>query len=234
MAKNKKSRKLIRRRYFIYILVCILGINFSWQIYKKPLEIWSLLPVNLAKTPTQTWTTYKEEFLRFENEYISATFLAALTQKESSGNPWASPGWIMRLTDNYEYLYGPQSTAFGLLQITKPTFHKTIKLCDNPTYQEYCGLWNTRLFASNSIALATLNLTHSMKQIEARFKIKHWNKQLKEKVAAIVHLCGEGVAKQFVRAGYRLSKNKYCGSHHLGSYIRSVTSLQRQFERNLN
>lgn len=229
---GKRPRKRLNKTKLFIALAAIAGLaNFSWQIYHKPLELWSLLPVNLAKTPTETWQAYGDEFIEYENNYLPATFLAALAQKESSGNPWASPGWIMRLSENYGRLYSPQSSAFGLLQITRPTLQQILQLCDRPQYTRYCALWNSRLFATDSIALTVLNLSHKMKKIERKFGIKKWNKSLKTKIAAIIHLCGEGVANRYARQGFRFGSIRYCGTHNVRRYVQSVKRLKRRFEK---
>jgi hypothetical protein len=55
--------------------------------------------------------------------------------------------------------------------------------------------------------------------------------QQKQDLAAIVHLCGAGPAKAFMRRGFRLAAGERCGDHDAATYLAAFNAMQRQFQR---
>src|SRR6185436_2194380 len=102
----------------LLLLIGFFIVNFFVQIYRKPTEILRWAGLSRAKTTEQTWREYGDDFRRNGRGVITADFLAALSQLESSGDPLASPGWTFRWSTSPWRIYAPASSAVGLLQMT--------------------------------------------------------------------------------------------------------------------
>ena len=53
----------------------------------------------------------------------------------------------------------------------------------------------------------------------------------RERVAAVIHLCGPARAAAFVRRGFRAAPGELCGAHDLGAYLARVDRATLAFER---
>src|SRR6185295_17355377 len=98
--------------------LAFLLLNFFVQVWRKPTELLRWAGLGEAKTPRRTWREFGGDFRRHSTRVITPDFLAALVQVESAGDPLASPSWRWRWTADPWRLYGPPSTAVGLLQMT--------------------------------------------------------------------------------------------------------------------
>src|SRR5512139_206564 len=67
--------------------------NLTYQVARKPTELFFPLSETLHKTPGETWDAYGHLFRRHSTPVISAELLAALAQVEASGNPVARTYW---------------------------------------------------------------------------------------------------------------------------------------------
>jgi hypothetical protein len=53
----------------------------------------------------------------------------------------------------------------------------------------------------------------------------------RERLAAVIHLCGPGRGAAFVRQGFRPRVGERCGSHDLAAYLARVERFTLVFER---
>jgi hypothetical protein len=222
----------------IILLTLLFGINFIFQIYKKPIELISIITQTRAKTLTQTWKDYGEFFTNSSTDIISPAFLAALAQKESSGNPLASPRWKLNFKRPIDRIYSPPTTAFGLMQMTNPNFYDSSRLCykaknkRNSKSFDDCGRINmsTRIFPAHSIYLTARNLTYQVKKIlKRRKRKKKATRDQIESLASITHLCGMGKGKRLLRSNFNVRKIGRCGSHSPINYVRDIKKLKKKF-----
>jgi hypothetical protein len=55
--------------------------------------------------------------------------------------------------------------------------------------------------------------------------------QHKQRLAAIIHLCGAGPAKNFARRGFYLTAGERCGDHDVAAYLAQVNAMKQEFLR---
>src|SRR5208282_5261293 len=170
---KRKWRRPGRLGAFIYIVLGFFFVNFFVQIYRKPTELLRFAKLGRSKTPQETWDEFGEDFRRHATDVITADFLAALVQAESSGDTLASPAWTWHWSTSPWRLYGPPSTAVGLLQITKGNFGVARTFCvqdgrvarEGPWYDrdacKFTGLYS-RLVASHSIEMTSAFLHYNV------------------------------------------------------------------------
>ena len=53
----------------------------------------------------------------------------------------------------------------------------------------------------------------------------------RERLAAVIHLCGPARGAAFVRRGFRVVPGEVCGAHDLAAYLARVDRFTRSFER---
>jgi len=51
----------------------------------------------------------------------------------------------------------------------------------------------------------------------------------KQRLAALIHLCGPGVAGPFVRRGFAPAPGQRCGTHDVRTYLERVEAMERTF-----
>src|SRR5262249_36461642 len=70
-------------------LALFLGVNWVYQVVRKPAEL--LFPVSgvLNKAPAETWAEYQSLFRAHSTVVMTPVLLAALAQVEGAGNPAA-------------------------------------------------------------------------------------------------------------------------------------------------
>jgi hypothetical protein len=51
----------------------------------------------------------------------------------------------------------------------------------------------------------------------------------KQRLAALIHLCGPGVAGPFVRRGFAPAPGQRCGTHDVRAYLERVESMEKKF-----
>lgn len=244
--KLKKSTRLRRLFWavlkhplgFLAIAIFLLAIfNFSYQLYKKPTEFFSLLSLTESKTLFETWAKYKPYFKKNSTPLIPAPFLAALAQAESGGNPLASPEWTLRVNGSLMPSYEPASTSVGLYQFTWPTFEQARKFCiqNNQVFAAsftthfgrcWWSQFYSRVWPSHSIEVASAYLHKGIQNILKDHRQVSLKNRLR--LASVLHLCGEGVAQKFYRSHFSLKIQPRCGDHDLRSYIQRIESFYRQ------
>jgi len=52
-----------------------------------------------------------------------------------------------------------------------------------------------------------------------------------EELAAIIHLCGAGLAKAFAHRGFHLLPGERCGDHDIAAYLAEIDAMKQKFAR---
>jgi hypothetical protein len=225
----------------VVVLVAVsLAVNWIYQVYRKPTELFFPISGSLYKDPAQTWRAYAALFRRHSTRVMTPTLLAALAQVEGSGNPLVRTYWRLSLTDEPFEIYRPASSAVGMYQITDGTFAEARHYCihdhavatDEEPWYSLRGCWfnslYTRTVPSNAVELTAAYLD---RRVSNALRGRPGAPTLREQqmLAAAIHLCGPGLAGPFVRRGFAPAPGQRCGSHDVRTYLTRVESLQRTF-----
>lgn len=227
---------------------CVLGIagifavNLIYQIIRKPGELFAPISGSLSKNPEATWQSYSALFKGHSTSIISAEFIAALAQVESDGNPVARTYWRWRWSWNPFEIYRPASSALGMFQITDGTFAQARKYCVRDHTVLTAGPWGdpdscwfnslyTRTWPSHATEMTVAYLHQSVVDtLAARPKLKASLGQ-KQKLAAVIHLCGLRRGESFAARGFRLTQDEHCGSHSLQRYLNRIELMKKRFAK---
>ncbi len=227
-------------------VMCILtawyAINWAYQVYQKPTEVFFPLGGPLKKIPSETWQYYGSLFTEHSTEVITSEFLAALAQVEGAGNPVAQTYWRWRLTWNPFELYQPASSAVGMYQITNTTYQQAKRYCihDHRVIEE--GPWHdmhscwfnsfyTRIFPTHAIEMTSALLDRNVGRTLKRQRITLATLPQKQNLAAIIHLCGPRVGDTYVRRGFKVTNRQRCGAHSVSNYLAKVNAMKKKFAR---
>ena len=109
------------------VLVCLfvvlfLAVNWSYQVVRKPSELFFPISESFYKGPAETWRAYGRLFQRHSTPVMTPDLLAALAQVEGSGNPVVRTYWRFSLGVEPFEIFRPASSAVGMYQITDGTF----------------------------------------------------------------------------------------------------------------
>ena len=224
------------------ILTTWYSINWVYQVYHKPTEMFFPLSETLTKSPTETWEEYGSLFNKHSTAVVTPEFLAALAQAEGAGNPVAQTYWRWRLTWNPLELYQPASSAVGMYQITDAAFVEAKRYCihDHVVVEE--GSWHdmnscwfnslyTRVLPSHAIEMTAAILDRSVARTMKRQRSKKVSLGRKQNLAAVIHLCGPGAGNSYAKRGFRLTSSQRCGDHKVARYLKKVNMLKKQFEK---
>ena len=212
--------------------------NLVYHVIHKPTEM--LYPVSgvLKKSPAETWREYGALFREYSTANISPELLAALAQNEGAGDPIAHTYWRWRLAWPPFDMYKPASSAVGMYQMTDGTFADAERYCirDHVVIERDAGsCWSeglyNRLLPSHSIELTAAHLDRAVAAILGGKGGAKATPQQRQDLAALTHLCGAGVAREFARHGFRLSPGDRCGDHSAESYVERVDVMAREFRR---
>jgi len=218
------------------------GLNWIYQVVRKPSELFFPVSGVLYKIPEETWDTYESVFRKHSTSTITPAFLAALAQIEASGNPVARTYWRWSMTEGPFDLYRPASSAVGMYQITDGTFaearhysiHDHVVVEDGP-WHDFRSCWfnglYTRVIASHSVELTAAYLDRKVAQALANAGIKRASIRQKEDLAAMIHLCGAGAGERYARRGLRLIAHQRCGDHDVRAYLNRVQGMKTAFLR---
>jgi transglycosylase-like protein with SLT domain len=217
-------------------------LNWTVQVVRKPTEVFGAVSGSHAKVPAQTWRQYGQLFDEHSTAVITPALLAALAQVESSGNPVARTYWRWRFSWNPFELYEPASSAVGMFQITTGTFAEARRYCihdhvvveDGPWHDPHSCWFNalyTRVVPSHAVEMTAALLDRTVAHILARNRITSASLQQQQNLAAIVHLCGDGIGDRYARQGFRFARGQQCGDHDPRRYLAQVNALKRQFGR---
>ena len=218
------------------------AVNWTYQVIRKPTELFFPVSGSLSKTPTETWRQYEPLFRGHSTAVMTPELLAALAQVEGAGNPVARTYWRWRLTWNPFGVYRPASSAVGMYQITDPTFLEARRYCIHDHVVAEIGPWHdwrscwfnslyTRVVPSHAVEMTAALLDRSVASTIARQRVGAATLQQKQDLAAIIHLCGAGPGDAYARHGFKLTPGQKCGDHDVRGYLGGVNAMKRQFAR---
>jgi hypothetical protein len=224
------------------LIVLWFGLNWIYQVVRKPSELFFPVSGVLYKLPDETWETYESVFRKHSTGTITPAFLAALAQIEASGNPIARTYWRWSMSPQPFEVYRPASSAVGMYQITDGTFEEARRYCIHDHVVVEDGPWHdmrscwfnslyTRVIASHSVELTAAYLDQRVARALARARIAKTTLRQKEDLAAIIHLCGAGAGERYARRGLRLIARQRCGDHDVRSYLNRVQGMKTVFLR---
>jgi len=219
-----------------------LGINWIYQVIRKPSELFFPVSTALNKTPTETWRQYSPIFEKYATQVITPDLLAAIAQVEGSGNPVARTYWRWAISSQPFEVYRPASSAVGMYQITDGTFAEARRYCIHDHAVVKDGPWNSwhscwfnslyaRVLPSDAVELTSAYLDHNVALILERRRISAATLQHKQWLAALIHLCGAGAGDEYAKRGFRLAAGQRCGDHEAHAYLDRVTAMQAEFSR---
>jgi hypothetical protein len=226
----------------LIVLVLWLGINWIYQVLRKPSELFFPVSGTLYKSPAETWAEYAPIFKKYSTEVMTPDFLAAIAQVEGSGNPVARTYWRWSWSSQPFEVYRPASSAVGMYQITDGNFAQARRFCihdhavvaDGP-WNDWHSCWFNSLYArvipSNAVELTSAYLDRSVALILERHGMSSTALLQKQMLAALIHLCGAGAGDEFARRRFRLTEGERCGDHQARAYIERVESMQSVFSR---
>lgn len=223
------------------LLALFLGVNWTYQVIRKPSELWFPISGSFYKGPSETWRVYGALFERHSTPVMTPDLLAALAQVEGSGNPVVRTYWRFSLTNEPFEIFRPASSAVGMYQITDGTFAITRRYCihrhrvveEGPWYDFRSCWWNglyTRTVPSHAIEMTSAYLDRGVAEILARDPAPAATLEQKQTLATLMHLCGAGAAAEYARRGLKLTARQRCGAHDAQSYVARVESMQRRFK----
>ena len=218
-------------------LLCALAITY--QLLRKPTETLAVVPTS-AKMPSSTWSAYGALFREYSTDIVRPELLAALVQVETAGDPLARTYWRWQWSWNPLDLYGPASSAVGLLQITDGTLadarhlcihqHRVVRedpwqgtrLCSPDTY--------VRWLPSHAVEMTAAWLDQSIRET-LRGNLARATLGQRRRLAAVIHLCGRRRGAAFARRAFRALPGERCGDHGLAEYLARVDHLTDEFGR---
>ena len=216
------------------MLLFMAASNFVYQVARKPTEMFFPVSGVLHKMPSETWAAYAPLFREHSTAAIAPELLAALAQVEAAGDPLARTYWRWSLTWDPLSVYKPASSAVGMYQMTDAAFSDARDACvhDHVVVNDcwFTGLY-TRVLPSHAVELAAVSLDRQVASILAKYPHARLTFRQKQDLAALVHLCGAGVARAYARNDFQLAAGQRCGDHSAAQYLASVDAMTRKFRR---
>jgi|HubBroStandDraft_2_1064218.scaffolds.fasta_scaffold19492_2 hypothetical protein len=226
----------------LIVLILWLGINWIYQVVRKPSELFFPVSGTLYKSPAETWAEYAPIFKKFATDVMTPDFLAAIAQVEGSGNPVARTYWRWSWSSQPFEVYRPASSAVGMYQITDGNFaearryciHDHVVVADGP-WNDWNSCWFNSLYARviprDAVELTSAYLDRSVALILERHRMSSASLLQKQMLAALIHLCGAGAGDEFARRRFRLAEDQHCGEHQARAYLARVAAMQSVFSR---
>jgi hypothetical protein len=222
------------------LLAVALGINWVYQVARKPTELFFPVSGALYKTPGETWHQYAPLFNKYATRVMTPELLAAIAQVEGSGNPLVRTYWRWSWTSLPFEIYRPASSAVGMYQITDGTFAEARRLCIHDHAVAEDGPWNdwhscwfnglyARVFPGDAIELTSAYLDRSVGTILERSRRAAVPLGARQELAALIHLCGAGAGEDFARRGFHLLDGQRCGDHEARAYLNRVNMMKGVF-----
>jgi hypothetical protein len=216
--------------------------TFAYQLARKPTEIVALVVPAAPKEPARTWAEYGALFEAHSTPVVAPELLAALVQAESAGDPFALGEWRWRWSWNPLDLYGPPSSAVGLLQMTDGNYEAARRLCIHDHEVAEQGSWldpracwfnalYVRTVPGHAVEMTAAWLHRSVDEILRERRVPRASPAQKQRLAAVVHLCGRARASAYARRGLWVMPGERCGEHDLAAYLARVEELRKRFER---
>ena len=226
----------------LLVLILWLGINWIYQVVRKPSELFFPVSGTLYKSPPETWAEYAPIFKKFSTAVMTPDFLAAIAQVEGSGNPVARTYWRWSWSSQPFEVYRPASSAVGMYQITDGNFAEARRLCIHDHVVVADGPWNdwhscwfnslyARVIPSDAVELTSAYLDRSVASILERHRMSSASLLQKQMLAALIHLCGAGAGDEFARSRFRLAEGQRCGDEPARTYLQRVETMQSVFSR---
>jgi hypothetical protein len=223
----------------VLALVAWLALNWTYQVIRKPTELFFPVSGTLSKRPADTWRQYASLFQAYATPTITPQLLAAIAQEEGAGNPVARTYWRWRLSWNPFEVFQPASSAVGMYQITDATFADARRYCIHNHVVAEVGRWNdmracwfnevyTRVVPSHAIEMTSAFLDVEVTRVLERRHVVAATPRQKQDLAAVIHLCGLGGGDAYVRRGFA-SADQRCGDQGVAGYLAAVNSFKRQF-----
>jgi hypothetical protein len=223
------------------IVLLAIAVNWSYQVFRKPSELFFPVSGSLNKTPAETWERYAPIFNQYSTRVISPELLAAMAQVEGSGNPLVRTYWRWSWSLHPFEVYRPASSAVGMFQIIDGTFAEAKRYCivDHRVLEIGSGnggpcafnAYYTRVMPAQAVELTAAYLDRSVALTLERQRIGHASLQQKQELAAVVHLCGAGGGDLYAKRGFRLSPGQRCGDHEVREYLARIHGMKRVFDR---
>ena len=219
----------------VILLAVFSAANLVYHVARKPTEMFFPVSGVLNKMPAETWRDYAPLFREYSTAAITPELLAALAQIEAAGNPVARTYWRWRFSWNPFAIYEPASSAVGMYQMTDAAFADARRYCirGHAVVQESCwfnGLY-MRVVPSHAVELASVFLDRNVAALLADRPDATASLQQKQALATVIHLCGPGAAKAFVRRGFVPAAGERCGDHDVALYLAEVAAMRRLFGR---
>jgi hypothetical protein len=82
---------------------------------------------------------------------------------------------------------------------------------------------------SHAVELTSASLDRAVSKLLARRKLTTATREQKQKLAALIHLCGAAAGDAYARRGFRLRPGQRCGDHDVRAYLTRATNLSRLF-----
>lgn len=217
-----------------------LGGNWMYQVVRKPAELFFPFDGAFAKDPHELWRSYRSSFVSNSTVIIDAPFLAALAHLESAGDPVARTYWRWQWSWNPLRWYSPASSAVGMYQLTDGTFREMQRFCihqhevveEGPWYDANSCWFNAlylRALPGDAIEMTSAYLDRQVRAIQASTRRPQATAAQQRDLAAVIHLCGSGVARGYAERGFRALPGQLCGSHSIADYLRRLRSLRAKF-----
>jgi hypothetical protein len=237
-----RARRLPPAGWAFLAAAALAAATVGYQLARKPTELLGLVVPTAPKPPATTWAEYGPLFDAHATEVIRPELLAALAQLESAGDPLARTYWRFRWSWNPLDLYGPASSAVGLLQMTDGNYAQARRLCVHDGVVAEAGAWDDpracwfnalyfRTVPSHAIEMTAAWLQRSVDEILASARVGRATVQQQQRLAAVVHLCGRERGAAFARRGFWTIPGERCGDHDLARYVARVEELARTFRR---
>jgi len=231
---------------FLLVAVVVVAlwsaVNWTYQVVRKPAELFFPVSDALFKTPSATWRQYAPIFQAHSTAVITPVLLAALAQVEGSGNPVVRTYWRWQLTWDPFELYRPASSAVGMYQITDATFAEARRYCIHDHVVVEDGPWHawrscwfnglyTRVVPSHAAEMTSAYLDRHVAGVLEQNRITGATLRQKQDLAAVIHLCGAGAGDVYARRGFRLTAGQRCGDHDVRGYLARLDAMKREFAR---
>jgi Transglycosylase SLT domain len=226
--------------WIVAAALVLVAVNAAYHAARKPTEVLAAVVPTSPKTPAETWSTYGPSFGSSSTEIVTPDLLAALAQVESAGDPLARTYWRWRWSWNPLEVYGPASSAVGLLQITDGTFAQARRLCIHDHAVARAGAWwdpracwgnalYSRAVPSHAIEMTSAWLHQSVVDTLAAEGLTRAPLEKKQRLAAVIHLCGRERGAAYARRGFWALPGERCGDHDVAGYLGRVRALRRTF-----
>jgi hypothetical protein len=216
------------------------ALNGAYQVVRKPTELFFPVSETLHKTPSETWRAYAPIFRKHSTDVMTPELLAALAQIEASGNPVARTYWRWSWRLQPFELYRPASSAVGMYQITDGAFAEARRLCihrhkvvEEGRWYDWRSCWFNALYfrviPSHAVEMTSAALDRGVTKVLVRRGVRSATLEQKQKLAALIHLCGASAGDGYARRGFQLKKGQRCGDHDARAYLTRVVNMSRVF-----